>query len=29
LEREDAEGKVLAVGNGRILENGTKLLLDV
>ena len=23
------EGKVLAVGNGRVLENGTKLVLDV
>ena len=23
------EGKVLAVGNGRILENGTKIALDV
>jgi len=23
------EGKVLAVGNGRVLENGTKLALDV
>jgi chaperonin GroES len=23
------EGKVLAVGNGRILENGTKVALDV
>jgi chaperonin GroES len=23
------EGKVLAVGNGRLLENGTKVALDV
>ena len=28
-KQKPQEGKVLAVGNGRILENGTKIALDV